>query len=90
MNTNQHTSAKGLNYFISVKLQIRGTNVPNARARGLAECPGGRGVLPYKKGGDARREISNEPLKGTQSGCGLSGILPLKDTNQKHRDKQLV
>ena len=31
MNTNQHTSAKGLNYFISVKLLILGTNVPNAR-----------------------------------------------------------
>ena len=27
MNTNQHTSAKGLNYFISVKLLIFGTNV---------------------------------------------------------------
>ena len=27
MNTNQHTSAKGLNYFISVKLLILGTNV---------------------------------------------------------------
>ena len=36
---------------------------------------GGGGGLPYEKGGDARREISNEPLKGT---------------NQKHRDKQLV
>ena len=48
MNTNQHTSAKGLNYFISVKLQIRGTNVPNARARGLAECPGGGGYSHLK------------------------------------------
>ena len=28
---------------------------------------GGRG-LPYKKGGDALREISNEPLKGTNLG----------------------
>ena len=27
-----------------------------------------RGGLPYKKGGDARREISNEPLKGTNLG----------------------
>ena len=27
MNTNQHTSAKGLNYFISVKFLILGTNV---------------------------------------------------------------
>ena len=27
MNTNQHTSAKDLNYFISVKLLILGTNV---------------------------------------------------------------
>ena len=35
--------------------------------------------LPYKKGGDTRREISNESLK-----CGLSRILPLKGTNQKH------
>ena len=26
------------------------------------------GGLPYKKGGDARREISNEPLKGTSLG----------------------
>ena len=25
-------------------------------------------VLPYKKGGDACREISNEPLKGTNLG----------------------
>ena len=49
-----------------------------------------RGKLPYKKGGDVRREISNEPLKGTNLGCGLSGILTLKGTNQKHRDKQLV
>ena len=30
--------------------------------------PGGGGELPYKKGGDARREISNEPLKGTNLG----------------------
>ena len=29
--------------------------------------PGG-GELPYRKGGDARREISNEPLKGTNLG----------------------
>ena len=29
--------------------------------------PGGGG-LPYKKGGDARWEISNEPLKGTSLG----------------------
>ena len=35
----------------------------------------GGGGLPYKKGEDVRREISNEPLKGT---------------NQKHRDKQIV
>ena len=27
-----------------------------------------RGGLPYIKGGDARREISNEPLKGTNLG----------------------
>ena len=55
-------------------------------------CVGGgggapRGRLPYKKGGDVRREISNEPLKGTNLGCGLSGILILKGTSQKHRDK---
>ena len=31
MNTNQHTSAKGLNYFFSVKLLILGTNV--------SQCP---------------------------------------------------
>ena len=33
-------------------------------------CPGGAsgGRLPYIKGGDARREISNEPLKGTNLG----------------------
>ena len=34
-------------------------------------CPGGAsggGGLPYIKGGDARREISNEPLKGTNLG----------------------
>ena len=30
--------------------------------------PRGGGGLPYKKGGDARREISNEPLKGTNLG----------------------
>ena len=29
---------------------------------------GGGGGLPHKKGGDARREISNEPLKGTNLG----------------------
>ena len=29
---------------------------------------GGGGVLPYIKGGDACREISNEPLKGTNLG----------------------
>ena len=29
---------------------------------------GGGGGLPYKKGGDARREISNEPLKSTNLG----------------------
>ena len=28
----------------------------------------GGGGFPYKKGGDARREISNEPLKGTNLG----------------------
>ena len=28
----------------------------------------GVGGLPYIKGGDARREISNEPLKGTNLG----------------------
>ena len=28
----------------------------------------GGGGLPYKKGGDARREFSNEPLKGTNLG----------------------
>ena len=28
----------------------------------------GGGALPYVKGGDARREISNEPLKGTNLG----------------------
>ena len=28
--------------------------------------------------------------KRYQSGCGLSGILPQKGTNQKYRDKQLV
>ena len=26
------------------------------------------GELPYKRGGDARREISNESLKGTNLG----------------------
>ena len=29
---------------------------------------GGGGGLPYLKGGDACREISNEPLKGTNLG----------------------
>ena len=29
---------------------------------------GGGWGLPYIKGGDARREISNEPLKGTNLG----------------------
>ena len=29
---------------------------------------GAAGGLPYKKGGDARREISIEPLKGTDLG----------------------
>ena len=50
----------------------------------------GGGALPYIKGGDACREISNEFPKRYQSGCGLSRILPLKGTNQKHRDKQLL
>ena len=50
---------------------------------------GGGGLL-YIKGGDARREISNEPLKDTNLGVALSRILPfLKGTNQKHRDKQI-
>ena len=31
-------------------------------------CPRGGGGLPYIKGRDARREISNEPLKGTNLG----------------------
>ena len=30
--------------------------------------PGGGGGLPYIKGGDARQEISNESLKGTNLG----------------------
>ena len=29
---------------------------------------GGGGGLPYKKGGDARRQIAIEPLKGTNLG----------------------
>ena len=33
--------------------------------------PGGEGgKLPYIKGGDARRKISNEPLKGINLGVG--------------------
>ena len=48
--------------------------------------PGG-GLL-YRKGRDAHQEISNEPLK--IPGCGLRGISPPKDTNQKHIGKQLV
>ena len=47
--------------------------------------PGG---LLYRKGRDAHQEISNEPLK--IPGCGLRGISPPKDTNQKHIGKQLV
>ena len=31
-------------------------------------CSSVWGGLPYKKGGDARREISNETLKGTNLG----------------------
>ena len=46
--------------------------------------------LPYIKGGDARREISNEPLKGTNLGVANAEFLPPKGTNQKHRDKQLI
>ena len=30
--------------------------------------PSGGEGLPYKKGGDARRQILNEPLKGTNLG----------------------
>ena len=53
--------------------------------------PGGGGGLPYEKGRDAHQEISNEPLKGTNLGVAFkSRILPLKGTNQKQRDKQLV
>ena len=33
-----------------------------------ATLGGGGGGLPYIKGGDACREISNEPLKGTNLG----------------------
>ena len=41
-----------------------------------------RGWLPYKKGRDARREISIEPLKKYQSWCGLSWVLPQKGTDR--------
>ena len=34
----------------------------------LLPLGGGGGGLPYKKGGDARRKISIEPLKGTNLG----------------------
>ena len=53
--------------------------------------PLGGGATIYKKGGDSRREISIEPLKGTNLGVALAGFYPgLKGTNQKQRDKQLV
>ena len=35
----------------------------------LSPSPGG---TPYKKGGDARQEISNEPLKGTNLDVALA------------------
>ena len=34
------------------------------------------GGLPYKKGGDARRRISIEPLKGTNLGVAKAEFYP--------------
>ena len=48
------------------------------------------GWNPYKKGGDACREISIEPLKGANLGVALSSVFPRKCTSQKNRHKQLV
>ena len=37
---------------------------------------GGGGGLPYKKGGDARQEISIEPPKGTSLGVAQAKFYP--------------
>ena len=47
-----------------------------------------RGDSHIKRAGMLVGKFQKNP-KRYYSGCGLRGILPLKDTNQKHRDKHL-
>ena len=53
--------------FIPDTETLSRSNLPFA-VHWIAALAGGGGGLPYKKGGDARWENLNEPLKGTNVG----------------------
>ena len=57
-----HTLARGWRFLLT------GLTLKRYCNRALCSTPSPRGGLPYIKGGDACREISNEPLKGTNLG----------------------
>ena len=71
-------------YFYMTQIFSYGTQWAN----GFVCCPGGG--APISKGRGCLSGNFKWTPKRYQSGCGLSRILPLKGTNQKHRDKQFV
>ena len=56
----------------------------------LLSYPGGRGGLPYKRDGDARRKCLIKPLKETNLGVAQAYLTPKRYHSKKDRQTRVI